>query len=75
VLVSVTERDSAAAGHYDTDELPLATFGRALRDAGLKNVRWRAATSEDVHEAASTWAKRLGIPARRPAWILTARKP
>ena len=37
-------------------------------------VDHRAATAADVVALGSSWAKRVGIPARRPAWLLTARK-
>jgi len=34
-----------------------------------------AASAVDVRDLGSSWAKRLGIPTRRPAWWLTARLP
>jgi hypothetical protein len=70
VLVSVTERD-----HLRVDAAqPLEQFARALGEAGLCVDACRQATVEDVEALHSSWAKRLGIPGRRPAWLLRASK-
>jgi hypothetical protein len=76
VVVSVVDRDAAALGichDFGPDLLdPLAC---ALEQAGLCFTDCRQATAADVAALGSTWAKRLGIPTRRPAWLLTAQKP
>ena len=68
--MSVTERDAPALGDSATKgSEALAPFAAALRHAGLE-VACREVTKNDVVE--SSWAKRLGIPSRRPAWVLLA---
>ena len=75
VLVSVTPRDGPAVGEgFPSGPDVLAPFAAALSAAGLEQLTIRAATSDDVAALGSTWAKRLGVPARRPAWLLTARR-
>jgi hypothetical protein len=71
VLVSVVERDSIGAVY---GAAALDPFARALRAAGLDVTSRRPATSADVADFGSSWAKRLGIPARRSAWVLSARR-
>jgi hypothetical protein len=66
--VSLTERD-----HVDNDGTGLERFGCALREAGLR-VNSRPACEADVALLGSSWARRLGIPKRRAAWVLVARK-
>jgi acyl-CoA synthetase (AMP-forming)/AMP-acid ligase II len=44
-------------------------------EAGLCVTDLREATVADLAERSSSWAKRLAIPERRPAWRLTATKP
>ena len=70
-LVSVTERDHLDVAVDD----PLAAFSGALTEAGLTIEACRQATTSDVKALDSSWAKRLGIPKRRPAWLLVARQP
>jgi hypothetical protein len=70
-VASLTERDGLLAP--DSERL-LRPFAEALLAAGLERVACRAVTAADVAALDSTWAKRLGIPARRPAWLLTARR-
>jgi hypothetical protein len=64
----VTERDHLGG---DAQE-PLAQFASALGEAGLCIAECRQATVEDVAALNSSWAKRLGVPRRRPAWLLAA---
>jgi hypothetical protein len=71
VLASIIERDGVA---QDVGAALLDPFAHALRDAGLRVTGKRAATAADVAELGSRWARRLGIPERRPAWRLTARR-
>jgi hypothetical protein len=76
VLVSLTERDRFAVGaQYGASKSPLTAFSRALDDVGLDTRVCRLATPLDVADLGSSWAKRLGIPSRRPAWRLVARLP
>jgi hypothetical protein len=69
VLVSLTELD-----HIEHEGQPFTSFACALREAGIECVEAREATAADVGELRTSWAKRLGIPARRPAQLLTARR-
>lgn len=72
VLLSVTERDhvtgfdrlggAAVTGMAEA----YAAFGLALADA-------RPATAADIEASHSTWAKRLGAGAGRPAWLVRYR--
>ena len=52
----------------------LDPFAGALEAAGLGVVDRHVATAADVADLGSSWAKRLGIPTRRPAWSLAAAK-
>jgi hypothetical protein len=75
-MVSLVERDAPALrGHVDRGGALLEPLAGAFQAAGLSVTAWRAATAVDVADLGSSWAKRLGIPARRPAWLLTATKP
>jgi hypothetical protein len=72
-LVSVVERDLPALGlHVSPGADVLPRFASAVQIAGLQISSSRPAQREDVVDLGSSWAKRLGIPARRPAWLLTA---
>lgn len=51
----------------------LERFACALREAGLK-AHIRTATDDDVTQLGSSWAKRLGVPRRRPADVLVAKR-
>jgi hypothetical protein len=68
-MVSLTERDGLAA----TGEQALWGFARRATEAGLTVEELRPVTAEDVEQLGSSWAKRLGIPRRRPAWLLHAK--
>ena len=74
--MSLTERDAAVlhGASFETAR-SLDCFAAALHGAGLRIQACRAATETDVTESGSTWAKRLGIPRRRAATLLVARKP
>jgi hypothetical protein len=71
-VASVTERDGLTPS--PGDGALLRPFAQALLEAGLERIACRAVTAADVAALDSTWAKRLGIPARRPATLLTARR-
>jgi hypothetical protein len=47
-------------------------FACALRAAGVRVIERRAATAADMADLGSSWARRLGVPARRPAFVLSA---
>jgi hypothetical protein len=74
-VVSVTERDEVARAGCRPGAAVLDPFAAALLAAGLEPTHRRRVTAADVATLGSTWAKRLAIPARRPAWSLTARRP
>ena len=51
-------------------------MAEAYRGHGLVVTGVRAATPADVAATRSTWGRRLGAGARRPAWLLEAtRRP
>jgi hypothetical protein len=67
------ERDAPALGvRPDCGSALLDPLAHALRDAGLDVTDHRPATAADVAALGSSWAKRLGVPERRPAWMLVA---
>lgn len=74
LLLSVTERD-LAAGATPLDDTAMVDLAVAYGSAGFDCIEVRQATAADVDESGSTWAKRLGIPSRRPAWLLVAHRP
>jgi 16S rRNA (adenine(1408)-N(1))-methyltransferase len=72
LLVSSTARDRGA-GVGPVDERALAALAVDYGRHGLAVTGVRPATPADVAAARSTWGKRLGAGARRPAWLLEAR--
>jgi hypothetical protein len=50
----------------------LEPFACALGAAGMQVTERRAATAADIADLGSSWARRLGIPARRAACVLSA---
>jgi hypothetical protein len=75
LLVSVEERDRPALGNRPRSWWPLCDAAEALSAAGLRVVEHRPAAAPDVARLGSSWARRLDIPQRRAAWLLTAVKP
>ena len=71
MLVSSTARDRAA-GVGPIDQRSLAGLTGAYHRHGLAVTRVRPATPDDVAASRSTWGKRLGAGAHRPAWLLAA---
>jgi hypothetical protein len=72
----VVERDLPALGLSRADGgTLLAPLACALAEVGLCVTECRQATAADLVDLGSSWAKRLGIPERRPAWWLAARRP
>lgn len=74
IVVSIVPSDERAIGASARDG-GLTTLARSLRQAGLQVAPPRALEVEDLREVRSSWARRLGIPGRRPATILTAGRP
>ena len=76
MLVSVVERDLPALGlHSNPAAGVLTRFESAVQTAGLRVGECRPARREDVVQLGSSWAKRLGVPERRPAWFLSTETP
>ena len=71
MLVSAESRDGLGL----CGAAVLDRFAEALCAAGLTLAERRLASVEDVRQSGSSWAKRLGIPACRSAWLLVARRP
>jgi 16S rRNA (adenine(1408)-N(1))-methyltransferase len=72
MLVSSTARDRGA-GVEPLDERAMAALAVDYARFGLEATRVRPATPVDVAASRSTWGRRLGAGARRPAWLLEAR--
>jgi len=73
MLLSSTARDRGA-GVGPLREATLAAMADAYPVYGLAVTRVRPATAADVAATRSTWGRRLGAGARRPAWLLEARR-
>jgi 16S rRNA (adenine(1408)-N(1))-methyltransferase len=73
LLLSVTARDGAPP--RELDERAATDLAHRYEAAGWCVTEDRPATTADVSESGSSWARRLGIPARRTAWVLRARPP
>ena len=67
-LVLSTGPREAAAGLPLLDEVAAHALADAYARAGLVPQCVRPLTAADVDDLGSSWAKRLGIPARREAW-------
>lgn len=68
-LVSLTDRERAL-GLPVPRSIDLPALTAAYRELALELGAWRPATASEVEAAHSSWAKRLGVPERRPAWLL-----
>ena len=74
MLLSATARDRAA-GIEPIQEATLAAMVEAYDGhGGLAVTTVRPATPADVAASRSTWGRRLGAGARRPAWLLEAKR-
>ena len=74
LLVSASDRDAAAHGVTLVDEADAVDLSRRLECVGLQIVECRLAVESDVERLSSGWGRRLGIPARRRAWLLRAKR-
>jgi hypothetical protein len=75
VLVSLTDRDVPALGDVvSRNPDTLAAFRGALAAVGVQIERCVEPTQVEVDALASSWAKRLGVPSRRPACYVIARR-
>jgi 16S rRNA (adenine(1408)-N(1))-methyltransferase len=74
VVVSILPTDEHAIGAA-TSEGDLTALAASLERAGLQIRTPRAIEPEDLHELKSSWARRLGVPARRAATLLVAARP
>ena len=72
MLLSSTDRDRGA-GVEPLQEPAVRALAGSYAAWGLAVSEARPATAADVAAAHSTWGKRLGAGARRPAWLLRAR--
>ena len=73
LMVSLQTRDQAT-GHDPLDHERMTDLAATYRALGFSCVEVRAVTQADVDASGSTWAKRLGIPRRRTAWLLRAER-
>jgi 16S rRNA (adenine(1408)-N(1))-methyltransferase len=74
IVVSILPSDERATGTA-AGEGGLTVLAAALEQAGLQIRARRAIEAEDSRELGSSWAKRLGVPGRRPATLLVADRP
>ena len=74
ILVSATGRDAAAANITLKSGADAVRLAVPFESAGLQVVECRLATESDINRLSSRWGRRLGIPARRQAWLFRARK-
>jgi 16S rRNA (adenine(1408)-N(1))-methyltransferase len=72
LLASSTVRDREA-GVAPIQAATLHALAESYATWGLAVTEARPAAAADVAAAHSTWGKRLGAGARRPAWLLRAR--
>lgn len=72
LLLSVGPRDRAT-GISELDGSAIALLAGRFEECGLYATAARPATAADVALLSSSWAKRLGIPDRRQAWLLEFR--
>lgn len=72
MLISTTDRDTAARGYAIETEADAARFVANLEACGLRVIECGRADESDVQRLSSGWGKRLGIPRLRPAWLVRA---
>jgi 16S rRNA (adenine(1408)-N(1))-methyltransferase len=73
LLLSVTAAD-VSAGLPVFDGRSVLRLADAYAGAGLECLELREARSDDVERLSSSWARRLGIPERRAAWLMSLEK-
>jgi len=73
LLLSLTERDHVA-GMATLDDDAVARLACRYVVYRLSLIEGHPATTAEVTASHSTWAKRLGAGARRPAWLLRFRR-
>jgi 16S rRNA (adenine(1408)-N(1))-methyltransferase len=69
LLLSVATRDATTGLPPLTDE-SVKRLADTYAEAGILIARARRATESDVDDLGSSWARRLGIPRQREAWLL-----
>lgn len=74
LLLSVGPRDRSA-GVTEFDRRAADVLIGDLKTRGLYATAVRQATPDDVDRLSSSWAKRLGVPNRRVAWLLRFCRP
>jgi 16S rRNA (adenine(1408)-N(1))-methyltransferase len=74
ILVSATDGDAAAGGITLSSSADAQELGCRLDSGALQLVECRLATKSDVDRLSSGWGKRLGIPAKRQAWLFRLRR-
>lgn len=73
ILISAVGRDAVDGQALETPDDAAAFAGR-YESAGFLVLEFRLAGESDVARLSAAWARRLGIPARRPAWIFRIRQ-
>ena len=58
----------------DIDAAQVGRLVAAYRSIGFEKLACAPATGADVAALSSGWARRLGIPGSRPAWIISLRQ-
>lgn len=73
MLLSVTENDRES-GVAPLDGAAVEALAPRYAEHGLGLAEGRSATSREIAEAHSTWAKRLAAGPRREVWLLRFRR-
>lgn len=73
MLLSVTPRDGGPLATLD--DAAMERLAARYAAPGWDVLEARPAAPEDVDRTGSSWAKRLGIPLRRDAWVLRLGRP
>jgi hypothetical protein len=73
LVLSVAPADGSA-GLPLTSEKSMLRLAGTYAEHGLSCLELRPATEQDIERLGSSWARRLGIPARREAWLLRVEK-
>ncbi|HVM31181.1 MAG TPA: hypothetical protein VM305_10505 [Candidatus Limnocylindrales bacterium] len=70
LMLSIDGVDSSAGLPLTTAQ-SMGDLAARYANIGLGCRELRPASDDDVERLGSSWARRLGIPRRRPAWLLT----
>jgi len=70
ILLSLVERDAPTMGLEQLAGDDAEMIAARWSSVGFRRREVRRATAGDVASLGSSWAKRLGVPRRRTAWVI-----